>query len=269
MHRIEIVDKIIHALTSGGAGSGGITHALNGFANFGLHEVGHVITQYGGQPHTSPLWEVIAGIYLLSKVGPKYLLLFYIGYRFLKDRLYAVLLSVTLGTLWEFFADYVIHIHPNPFIQFSKVSTGPSRVVTAFTTLLRTHPFQFMTIASTIVVFFVISFLMWYFINFFLYAFTSMFMQTPLFKYSSGKAHAVTFTLMWFFYLGIQNGFHAFISVLFLLATIIMGRIDMGKRVNDYVPNGVRKAARGERLSSDNTDNGQDVDTDDGFWRRR
>lgn len=197
---------------------------FNGFADYGTSQIADVIQTHGGNPSASSITFAIGILYLMAKMLPFIVAVYYVLRRFFRGKAVPLGISIVLKLATIGITAYVLNISPPPTHVFDRIAYGPDALITAFQNLFRNDPLQLFHVLTVFVVFIVLSYLLFFSIFVLIWAVGVMTMKTPPFSETSGKGLAALITVVWVFYISVMPGAMAFISTLVVVAMIGLRR---------------------------------------------
>lgn len=221
MDPVTVLEQFIQNFTQTWSG---FSSFVEGFAEFGLSGIEEDIRLYG-QAEASATTQVFAVLYVLAKMLPGTILVF-LGVRHYLGTKKGAIVGILFQIASVGITSYILGVRATPTEQYNTFAYGPSQIISAFEGAKSAEGLSEVVITWVVVfgVFFLISYLMWYFVNFLLWFITLTFRREPLFSDSSAKGHALWMTLTWLFYLSITTAGSAFVNTIFVLGIIILNR---------------------------------------------
>jgi hypothetical protein len=219
------IETAVHAVDTLGATWEGFAQILETFVKFGTKSIVEAVNTHApSQAKSSAVTKVLGIVYVLASLLPGFVAV-YFGAKQLFDLTRTESLIVASVFRVGKTAFSVLFLgRPGPWETYNTVAYGPLTFLDAIGKLVKTSPSDAFTVGATFALFFGFSWAMFYGINFLLYEASLMLRSQPLWKETSAKAHAFTFTLVWVFFLTMQSAGSAFISTLFIIAAILLRR---------------------------------------------
>ena len=203
----------------------GIVQFLETFVRFGTSSIVEALNTYSPpEPKSSSLTKALGGIYVLASLLPGFLAVYFGAKQLFDLSMRESLVVASVYRVGKTAANVLVLGRPGPWDVYNTVAFGPLTFVEAMRKLVEKSPAEAFTVAASFAVFFGFSFLLFYSLNLALYHASLMLRSQPMWKDTSAKGHAFTFTLIWLFFLTMQSAGGAFISTLLVIAAILLRR---------------------------------------------
>jgi hypothetical protein len=200
------------------------TQFLDSFAQFGLEPAADSIDRWGRR-ETSITTKVLGIVYVAAKMLPGTLIVLIALREYFGDLRRATAGAIAFQSFSIILQSYILNIKPGPGERYQIVAYGPNALFSAIKSHFTNDPIGAVTTWIVVMgVFFILSYLMWYFINFLLWFVTLTFRRDPLFSDASAKGHALWMTITWFFYLTIDDPGTAFVNTIIVLGIMLGNR---------------------------------------------
>lgn len=204
---------------------------LEGFADMGITPVVELINGYcasgGACQEATALSMVFAGLYLAASTAPSLVFGYFLFKSFLGDRKKAVAGTVAYKALSIGVVGYWLQVRPTPDEIYARLSYGPVTVVDSVMHLFSTGDFpQIFTVTVTFLAFVALAWGMFYAINLLTYFVGILVRPNPPWSQSSGKGHALMYTIAWMFFMTMSDPATAFVNVMILNIVVLWRRAE-------------------------------------------
>lgn len=204
---------------------------LAGFADMGMTPVAELLSEHCAQTGTcqeaTALTMAFAGIYIVASILPSAFFGYLLFKSIFKERKKAAAGVVAYKGFTIGIVGYFLNMKPTPHDTFSTLSYGPVTVVEAVSGLIGSGDWpQIFTVAVTFGAFFALAWLMFYAINLMTYFIGILVRPNPPWSQSSGKGHALLYTIAWMFFMTMSSPAAAFVNVMILNAVVLWRRAE-------------------------------------------
>lgn len=211
----------------------GLWHAfanlLSAFADLGLEGIADAIATYGpATPVATPTTKVLGLVYVVATLAPGFVLV-YVSLRTVVDRATALAGAAVAKLLQIVVVVGVLEAAPSPLAKYEAIAYGPVTALRALGRLVATDPAHAFMLATAFAAFVGLSWAMWYGVNLLLYSATLLVRARPVWSESNAKAHALTFTGVWVFFLTLTSAGTAFLQTVLVIGILLVRRSELDR----------------------------------------